>query len=157
MHSGRDHEEAVAAFEESRSIAKELFGEGWSHSGTTSDEESLIFMAYSLREVGREGEAEQALARARESLGGNASSFYGLARYDARGARRLAATGGDPGAIKALEHRALEALQRAVTLGFSERLEVRQFGPTFQLHDHPEFRLILLDLDFPAKPFAPGD
>ena len=113
-------------------------------------------MAYSLREVGRDEEAEQALAKVSGSIGKDAPSYYELARYDARGAQRLARAGGDARAIDALEHRALAALQHAVTLGFSDRIGVQQFGEMFQLRDRPEFRLILLDLAFPAEPFAPG-
>jgi serine/threonine-protein kinase len=155
--SGRRHEEAVAAFEESRSIGKELFGgDGWSHGGPDPVEGSFT-MAYSLREVGREKEAEEAVARARKSRTDHAAAFYALARYDARSAQRLATAGGKTLAIDALNRQALVALEQAVTLGFREMVNVRQFGEEFQLRDRPEFQLILLDLAFPASPFAPGD
>ncbi len=48
-------------------------------------------------------------------------------------------------------------MQHAVNLGFLDRLSVQRFGAMYQLRDRPQFRLILLDLDFPADPFAPGD
>jgi eukaryotic-like serine/threonine-protein kinase len=151
--SDRRDLEAVAAYEESLSIAKEVFGEGdWSH-GDSNAAVGHISMAYSLREIGRDKEAEQALAKGRESLGNDGPSFYELARYDARSAQRLEGTGRNVHAIDALKERALVTLQRAVTLGLSDRLCVRKFGEMFQVLDRPEFQLILLDLAFPADPF----
>ena len=111
-------------------------------------------MAYSLREVGRDKEAEEGVIRVSKSLGNNASSFFELARYQARGAQRLAAAAGDSRSVAALESAALDALRKAVSLGFSDKLALQNFGQTFQLHDRPEFRLILLDAIFPSNPFA---
>ena len=96
------------------------------------------------------------MATTRGSLGKDARSFYEVARYDARGAQRLARAGGDARTVDALELRATAALQRAVILGFSDILSVRYFGDMYQLRDRPEFRLILLDLAFPKDPFAKG-
>jgi hypothetical protein len=41
-----------------------------------------------------------------------------------------------------------------VALGFPDAPCVRQLGEAFQLADRAEFQLIMLDLVFPAKPFA---
>jgi eukaryotic-like serine/threonine-protein kinase len=155
--SGARHREAVAAYEESRSIGKEVFGsEDWSHEGSNSAARHFL-MAYSLREIGREKDAERALETARATMGDDSESFSELASYDARGAQRLAATGGGPRAIEALEHRALRALARAVDLGFKDFRSVKRFGEAFQLGDRPEFRLILLDAAVPNDPFARSD
>ena len=151
------HGAAVTAYQESRSIGKELFGEEcWSH-GNSVEGQGNISMAYSLRELGRNKEAEQALARAKKARGDEAASLYEMARYQARGARRLAEAGGDARAIDDLERRALRSLRRAIALGFSEIPSVHQLGETFHLRDRPEFKLALLDMAFPAQPFAPSD
>ena len=89
-----------------------------------------------------------------ESVGNNASSCYELARYYARGAQRLAAAAGDSRSVAPLESDALDAHRKAASLGFSDKLALQNFGQTFQLHDRPEFRLILLDTIFPSDPFA---
>jgi serine/threonine-protein kinase len=148
------HREALTAYEESRSIGKELFGEGgWSH-GDSIESPGNIAMAYSLRELGRDREAEQALALGRKALNGNAAGFHELACYEARGAQRLRSAGGHPRAIAALEHSALERLRRAVELGFAEKVSLRRFGAAYQLRDCQEYQLILLDSAFPAEPFS---
>jgi serine/threonine-protein kinase len=155
--AGRRHAEAVAAFEEAQAMGKELFGgDGWSHSGSNSASAHLL-LAYSLREIGRDQDAERALAKARASMGSDAESLYDLARYEARGARRLAAVGGDPRAVAALEQQALLAMCRAVDRGFADVLSVQEFGTTYQLSGRPELRLILLDAAFPADVFATAD
>jgi hypothetical protein len=144
----------VRAYEESLSISKELFGgEGWSHEGSNSAT-SYFLMAYSLREIGREKDALEAIEKSSATMGNDAELFSELASYQARGAQRLAANGGDPRAVEDLEHRALGALARAVELGFHDFRYVKQFGETFQLGDRQEFRLILLDAAVPNDPFA---
>jgi hypothetical protein len=55
---------------------------------------------------------------------------------------------------RSFESDALDALRKAVSLGFSDKLAFQNFGKTFQLHDRPEFRLILLDIIFRSDPFA---
>jgi serine/threonine-protein kinase len=156
--SGRHHEDAIAAYEEFRSIRRELFGgENISHGDPGVVEAALVSMGYSLRELGRVKEAERAVNEAIRSLGNDANPFYELARYDARGAQRLAAAGGDPRAVDALARKALAALQKAVTLGFSDRSGVQEVGDRFQLRDRPEFQIVLLDLVFPRDVFARGD
>ena len=156
MRSGRRHEEAVAAFREFRSIGTELFGgDNWSHGGIDATV-GQIAMAYSLREVGRDQAAQQTLAAATRSIGDNAPAHYELARYEARGAERLAEAGGDARAVEALENRTLAALKRAVTFGFSDRNEARQLADLARLRDRQDFRLIELDMNFPVEPFASG-
>jgi serine/threonine-protein kinase len=155
--SGRHHEEAVALYEQSLAMSKELFGgDAWGHSG--SDVASgLLLMAYSLREVGRETDAERAVATARKSLADDPPALSDLAGYEARGAQRLKENGGDSHAVVALEDQAIETLRRAVARGFTDRPSVQRFGATFQFADRAEFKLILLDVTLPADPFAPKE
>src|SRR5262249_37071071 len=90
------HDEAVASLREARAIGLELFGgEGWSHGDSINPLDPQIAMAYSLREIGRVEEAEQSIASLRKQVGSDPSSWSELARYEARGAQRLAASGGD--------------------------------------------------------------
>ena len=81
--SGHRHREAITAFEESRSIGQELFGgDGWSHNSSNSSVGHVAW-AFSLREVGRDKDAEHNLVKGKESLGNDAASYYELARYRA--------------------------------------------------------------------------
>ena len=137
--SGRRHEEAVAAYEQSSTIAQQFFGpDGWSH-GAGSAAKYHMAMAYSLREVGREKDAEEALGRGMHLLGNDASAYYMLARYEARGAERLARSGGDARVVEALTLRALATLQARwprASRGFracasSERRFSSATGPRF--------------------------
>ena len=153
--SARNHEEAVACFQEADSISKELFGgEGWAHDGVMNPAEPRIAWAYCLREIGRVEEADRTVSRLRGEVGDNGPSWCELARYDARGAERLAASGGDARAIHDLEDRAMKALGRAVDLGFSDLGSVERIGQLARLRDRSEFQLLLLDIPFPGDPFA---
>jgi hypothetical protein len=51
--------------------------------------------------------------------------------------------------------RALDALRRAVTAGFRNAAN-RDDHDLDPLRDRPDFRLLLMDLAFPAEPFAGG-
>ena len=49
---------------------------------------------------------------------------------------------------------AMSALRRAVDAGYTEAETVRTDPALFVLRRRPEFRLLLLDMTFPAHPFA---
>ena len=79
-----------------------------------------------------------------------------LARFDARGAARLALTGGDSDAVRVLEDQAMDDLRRAIQGGFSESLTLRQDRCFDRLRSRDDFGLLLLDMAFPKDPFAHG-
>ena len=47
-------------------------------------------------------------------------------------------------------------LQKAVAMGYANAAEYRTDDALNPLRDRDEFGLLLLDLAFPAEPFAPG-
>jgi hypothetical protein len=51
---------------------------------------------------------------------------------------------------------AMRWLQKAVSLGFRDRSQVIGDEALASIGDRPDFRLLLLDLAFPAQPFAHG-
>jgi hypothetical protein len=55
----------------------------------------------------------------------------------------------------ALNDRAMDTLRLAVNHGFSNRGLVRDDPDMAPLRHRPEYRLVLLDLDFPQPPFSP--
>jgi len=115
-----------------------------------------LAMAYSLRELGRVDEAERGVAGVRVSIGNRPLPLLELARFDARGAARLALTGGDSDAVRVLEDQAMDDLRRAIKGGFSESLTLRQDRCLDRLRSRDDFRLLLLDLAFPRDPFSRG-
>jgi serine/threonine protein kinase len=151
------HADAIAAYEEAKSIAAEVFpGGDWSHGDQDGFQVTQLAMAYSLRELGRVDEAERAVAGVRMSIGNRPLPLVELARFDARGATRLALSGGDSDAIRVLEDKALDNLRRAIKGGLSESLTLRQDRCFDRLRSRDDFRLLLLDLAFPKDPFARG-
>ena len=149
------HVDAIAAYEEARTIAAEVFpGGDWSHGDQDGFWVTQLAMAYSLRELGRIDEAERAVAAVRVSVGDRSLSQFELARYDARGAARLTLAGGDSGAVRALEEQAMDDLRRAIKGGFSESLTLRQDHCLDRLRGRDDFRLLMLDLAFPKDPFT---
>jgi tetratricopeptide (TPR) repeat protein len=148
------HAEALAAYEEARSIAAELFGDDWGHGDEDVIPVSQLARAYSLRELGRVDEAEQAVRQVRASLGNRPQPLFELARYDARSAARLALAGGGADTVPALEDRAIDDLRRAIQGGFAESAVVKQDSSFDSLRGRDDFRLLLFDLAFPADPFA---
>ena len=148
------HADAIAAYEEAKSIAAEVFpGGDWSHGNQDGFQVTQLAMAYSLRELGRVDEAERAVTGVRVSIGNRPLPLLELARFDARGAARLALTGGDSDALRVLEDQAVDDLRRAIKGGLSESLTLRQDHCLDRLRSRDEFRLLLLDLAFPDYPF----
>jgi eukaryotic-like serine/threonine-protein kinase len=151
------HADAIAAYEEAKSIAAEVFpGGDWSHGDQDGSQVTQLAMAYSLRELGRVDEAERAVAGVRASIGNRPQPLFELARYEARGAARLAQAGGDSDAVRVLEDQAMDELRRAINEGFSESPTLRQDRCFDRLRSRDDFRLLLLDLAFPKDPFARG-
>jgi serine/threonine-protein kinase len=151
------HADAIAAYEEAKSIAAEVFpGGDWSHGDHDGFQVTQLAMAYSLRELGKVDEAERVVARVRGSIGNRPLPLVELARFDARGAARLALAGGDSDAVRVLEDQAMDDLRRAVNEGFSESPPLKQDHCFDRLRSRDDFRLLLLDLAFPKDPFARG-
>ena len=70
------HVDAIATYEEARTIAADVFpGGDWSHGDQDGFWVTQLAMAYSLRELGRIDEAERVVARARVGRGSVAGSI----------------------------------------------------------------------------------
>jgi serine/threonine-protein kinase len=130
------HREAIAAYEASRQILKTWF-EGDSHVGSFQTQ-ALLGLAYSLHQVGDAAGAERLVAEALPAIGTSGDLSYLLAR-------NLARSDAD---------RALAALARAVASHTKLAGWVHR-DPAFDaLRRRPDFQLLLMDLAFPAEPFA---
>jgi tetratricopeptide (TPR) repeat protein/tRNA A-37 threonylcarbamoyl transferase component Bud32 len=151
------HEEAVRAFEESRSIAHDIFGsDDWAHLESDAELAQIhIQMAYSLREVGRVEEAKEQVEKAKRKIGSSPTSLVCLARYESRGATLLAESAGDASAVAALENRAMDALRRVARYDRSQIRTLRTAEDLNPLRRRSDFQLLLLDVAFPANPFGP--
>jgi hypothetical protein len=52
---------------------------------------------------------------------------------------------------------AMTVLRRAFAMGYANAAAYRTESALDALRDRPDFRLLMMDLEFPAKPFARGD
>jgi serine/threonine-protein kinase len=153
--SGR-HAEAISAYEESRSLSREIFGtEDPGHMTESEVAKGPIQMAYSLRELGRREEADAAIEMVRNKIGTAPDTLLCLARYESRGAELSRQRGDAASAIAVQKDRAMEALRLAVQRGLSDVRILRETADLRPLADRPDFQLLLLDAAFPANPFVP--
>ena len=151
------HADAIAAYEEAKSIAAEDFpGGDWSHGNPDGFQVTQLAMAYSLRELGRVDEAERAVAAVRVSIGNRPLPLFGTRPVRRPRRREVGVTGGDSDAVRVLEDQAMDDLRRAIQGGFAESLTLRQDRCFDRLRGRDDFGLLLLDLAFPKDPFARG-
>jgi serine/threonine-protein kinase len=93
--------------------------------------------------------------KAAESIMGRFTTVEPVAEYNLACALSLLSVhGGTTAERAALNDRAMETLRLAVKHGFSDRALVREDPDMAPLRHRPEYRLVLLDLDFPADPFS---
>jgi hypothetical protein len=89
------------------------------------------------------------------------SSRRGVEWFETAGAHAtLSAMAGREGSGVPAEEATLQAdraiadLCRAVAMGYRDRAEYRREPALDPLRGRPDFRLLMMDLDFPAQPFA---
>jgi serine/threonine-protein kinase len=165
VHHGEGRSrEAIATFEESRAIHERLARD---HPGVDEYRAGLAWafvgLARAFRRTDRPAEAVRSYRRAiaiREQLPTMApGSRFELAEDHAA----LAALADAPGsglsaaAGPAEADRAMEVLRRTVALGFRPSRRLRTDPAFAPLRDRADFRLLVMDLEMPAEPFARGD
>jgi eukaryotic-like serine/threonine-protein kinase len=126
-----------------------------------------IRIARALRQVGRSTEARETIRRIESEL----AIFRELGPpswvgpyYLADAYAHLSTLVGRPGTepspaqraeIRSHQDRAIDCLRRAVAEGYRSLDNIRRDRDLEPLSSHPDFQALLLDLAFPADPFAP--
>lgn len=115
---------------------------------------SLTRLGVAVRATGQPNEAAAALRRAiktHEGLPARAPDD----EYDiAGGHAQLSAPAGDTAAGKVESDLAWASLRRAITAGYDNVALLRDDSDLGPIRARPEFRLMLMDLEFPPDPFA---
>jgi serine/threonine-protein kinase len=115
--------------------------------------ENYLWTGVIYQDSGRPADAARELANASELLGRMApesTSLYALARTESR---LISLAGSGEREVQA--DRAMSALRLAVARGYRALDDFRTDPCLDPLRSHPDFRLLLLDLEFPDSPFAP--
>jgi eukaryotic-like serine/threonine-protein kinase len=116
-----------------------------------------------LLKHGRVAQAVESL----ESLSGEpcpvGSLYYNVACLYARAAKvtaevpQVSAEQGREARARAYNDHAVELLRKASSAGFREASQFAQDDDLAPLRSRPDFQVLMMDLAFPAKPFARGD
>lgn len=154
LMAGR-HEEAVAAFRQGLETVRVLFG------GDDGDEHGrqMVFagrvgLAMALRARGRVAEADAESVIGRKVAQGEPELLVQMAGYYASGITPVGATSTDVSARhRQLAEQAMDALTRAVRLGFKDRVKLQSDPDLAPIRVRPDFQSLLMDLAMPADPF----
>jgi serine/threonine-protein kinase len=156
--------EAQASYEQALAILEALF----KADPTVSDNHTWLIqglkgLGASHFAAGRAAEAVTAWRRA-VAIGERLRSPYDQPLYHLAGCHAfLGAAAGVPGSGLAAEEgpvelgRAMDTLSRAVAAGYRDVHWMRRDPDLDPLRSRPDFQVLLMELDFPADPFARGD
>jgi eukaryotic-like serine/threonine-protein kinase len=106
---------------------------------------------------GQADEAADALEQVAKQPGGGIDSCYNAACMFAKAAVLASKTPPGPGShprSRSYQGRAVDLLRRAVAMGFRELTQLAKDPDLDVLRDRPDFQLLIMDLAFPAQPFA---
>jgi eukaryotic-like serine/threonine-protein kinase len=152
--SGR-HEEAVAAYRQALEDGRTVFGGGGREHGRDTVFAAQVGLALSLRALGHDQEAATAAAAGQELAEDDPDAWFHLAAYHASGIPLV--VGADPAADARRRHladQAMEAISRAVGLGFGDHSKLRAERDFDPLRPRPGFQLMMMDLAMPSEPFT---
>jgi tetratricopeptide (TPR) repeat protein/tRNA A-37 threonylcarbamoyl transferase component Bud32 len=118
-----------------------------------------LFVASHRTLSGQPEEAVACIQRAEDLLKRSAQVSPEMLLYDLACAHSMWSVAGQDGGITPSEReargrRAIAALRRAVTAGHRDLSHVRRDPVLDPLRSHPEFQLMMMDLEFPADPFS---
>jgi eukaryotic-like serine/threonine-protein kinase len=159
-------DEAVGSYRKAHAILEKLAGD---HPDVYHYQNTLGYTCRGLARVsaqlGRADEAQGWLNQA-AAIDQRFADTYPLSRYNlacdlALGVPLVGQSGGgrdDAAAARSRERagRAMEALRRAIAQGYTFSAIISRDADLDSLRPRPDFHLLMLDLTFPADPFAPG-
>jgi tetratricopeptide (TPR) repeat protein len=147
--------EALRSFERAREIFQRLADDNL----TTSDYQVRLSQCHFeigllLQSTGRMDEARRSLEKCLDILDKSehpsADDLYNKACLLAR----ISALSGPGGGDGATVDRAMQTLREAIASGFRNRDHMAKDGDLDPLRSRPDFQLLMIDLAFPADPFA---
>jgi hypothetical protein len=160
-HAEGRFREAIATFEESRAIHERLARD---HPGVDDYRAGLAWafvgLARAFRGTDRPGEAVRSYRRA-IAIWERSPTMTSQVRFElAEDHAALAALAGIPGSgLPAADgpaeaNRAMGVLRRTVAMGYRPSRSLRTDPAFAPLRDRDDFRLLVMDLEMPAEPFA---